>query len=172
LAALFASFSALHSLFKAQAMNAMNCESRPPAEFAARIAEESARVPYTAKDAESSFPVTFHFNLDEAVLSDTVMTIESTVTRLKAGNALLYRGPYKETLVLRIDKELFDEGREGLDNFGFAFFNRQNREICVQEQDSGALYWKPNANVYIDFLDRRELDKEIGTPVGHKVRIY
>lgn len=161
----------LFSFSKAQAMKAMNCRPRASAEFEARVAEENARHLYTPKDEKSSFSVTLHFNLDDSILADTVMTVESAAADLATGNGLLYRGPYKKAFSLRIGNELLDEGRSGMDNLAFRFFNRKNHEICVQEQEGGALYWKPNANVYIDFLDHKEIDNRSGTPIAHKVRI-
>ena len=161
----------LFSFSKVQPMKAMNCRARASAEFEARVAEENARRLYTPKDEKSSFLVTLHFNLDDSLLADTVMTIESAAADLATGNGLLYRGPYKESLSLRIGNELLDQGRSGMDNLAFRFFNRKNHEICVQEQEGGALYWKPNANVHIDFLVRKEIDNRSGTPIAHKVRI-
>lgn len=152
-------------------MKAMNCRQRTTAELEKRILEESARVPYKPKDDKSSFPVTLHFNLEERPLSNTIMTIESSAAYLKTGNGLLYYGPYRNTISVRIGNELFDQGQHGADSLSFRFFNRKSHEICVQEQDSGALYWKPNANVHINFLDGWEIDERSGTPIGHKVSI-
>jgi hypothetical protein len=149
----------------------MSCRPRTSAEFEARMVEESARVLYTPRDEKSSFSATVHFNLDEDLLADTMMTIESMTADLRAGNGLIYRGPYKKSILLRLGSELLDDGGLGVDSLSFRFFDRGSHEICIQEQDSDAQYWKPNANVYIDFLDHRELDPEIGTPIGYKVRV-
>lgn len=152
-------------------MKAMNCRQRTSAELEARIAEESARILYKPKDEKSGFPVTLHLNLEEALLADTMMTVESSAAYLKTGNGLLYRGPYRSSVSLRIGNELLDPEQFGIDSLSFRFFNRKSHEICVQEQDNSALYWKPDANVHIEFLDHREIDGRSGTPIGHKVRV-
>lgn len=155
----------------ANPMQAMNCQQRTSAELETRITEESARLPYKPRDDESSFPVTLHFNLEEPPLSNALMTIESSAAYLKTGNGLLYHGPYRKSISVRIGNELLDQGQRGVDSLSFRFFNRQKHEICVQEQDNSASYWKPNANIHIEFLDRREIDQRSGTPIGHKVSI-
>lgn len=90
---------------------------------------------------------------------------------MKAGNGLLYHDPYRKSISLRIGEELLGQGQQGDDSLNFRFFNRKNHEICVQEQDNSASYWKPNANVHIGFLDHREIDQQSGTPIGHKVSV-
>lgn len=152
-------------------MKAMNCRQRTSVELETRIAEESARVLYKPQDDKSSFAATLHFNLEAPSLSDAIMTIESSAAYLKTGNGLLYYGPYRNSISVRIGNELLDHGQHGIDSLSFRFFNRKNHEICVQEQDNNALYWKPNANVHIEFLDHREIDERSGTPIGHKVSV-
>lgn len=155
----------------ANPMQAMNCQQRTAAELETRIAEESARLPYKPRDYESSFPVTLHFNLEEPSLPSSSMTIESLAAYLKTGNGLLYHGPYRKSISVRIGNELFDQGQHGVDSLSFRFFNRKNHEICVQEQDSSASYWKPNANVHIEFIAHRDIDQRSGPPIGHKVSV-
>ena len=172
MAALLVLSFALYLLFdRGNPMKAMNCRQRTSAELETRIIEESARVLYKPKDDKLSFPVTLHFNLEEPPLSNTIMTIESSAAYLKTGNGLLYHGPYRNSISVRIGNELLDQGQYGVDSLSFRFFNRKNHEICVQEQDNSALYWKPNAHAYIDFLDHREIDERSGTPIGHKVSL-
>ena len=150
-------------------MRAMNCEKLSPKEFDKLLAEKLAEPMYAANPNEPSAPVTFKFNLEPALLSDTILIIESNNVE-----RYVYRDQYQDEIVIQAGQDLLQggpellDGRRGYDSFTFVVLNKKMREICVDEH--GAPFWQANKKVYIDFLPFRELDK-IGLPVTFKVRI-
>ena len=143
-------------------MRAMNCEKLSPKEFSEFLAELLAEPMYAANPNQPSASVTFKFNLEPALLSNTILIIESS----KAGR-YVYRDQYQDVIVIQAGQDLL-RGRGG-DSLEFRLLNKKTHEACTGWHESEP-FWQANKTVYMDLLPFRELN-EIGLPVMFKVRI-
>ena len=143
-------------------MKAMNCKKLSAVEFNNSLTKRLAMPLYSAKLNELTSPVTFHFNLAQALLTDTTFIIESN-----KADRLIYLGPYLNEFTIQARQDLLDD--KGGDNFKFLLFNKKKHEICVAEHE--AMYWQAGKHVYIDLLPFREFEPKIEGPVSFRVRI-
>lgn len=142
----------------------INCQTLSNEDFGEEIKAEAAK---GVVRADSGKPATkILFDLDDAANQDVTVSIYTD----RAGPAPLYHGKLTRSIEVHPANELFRE-MEGKDNMHFTFFDAKRLRVCSQMQDSSAVYWQEGKNIKIEFLQSKELDPEIGTPIGHRVHL-
>jgi hypothetical protein len=154
-------------------MNGFNCRIFSKKKYGEIIERINSEPVYQLMPGEKTINLNLNFNL-LPIYQDHTFIIESTIPSKGRSNTI-YRGPYKRKINLTVGENFFNNGAKpdfwGGDTLQFYFYINKQRTTCGAYQDGGDLIWKPNANVYIDFLPWREIDESVGRPISYKVRI-
>lgn len=141
-------------------VRSINCRQLDPSTFAKLTQAEEAKGSSRAPEAP---PVRIDLNIESN--PEILVSIYSH----RSGDTPLYHGKLLDAVEVFPQRDLFQ--RSGLDNLHFKFFDLKNLRVCSQMQDGGATYWQPGKAIRIEFLREREVDPDIGTPIGHRVRL-
>lgn len=142
---------------------AINCKQLPRSEFEHLLTIEASKAGLDNRAAGDTTKI--EFNVDRASTQDALISVYSD----RAGPVPLYHGRFLSAVSVFPPSELFSRG--GMDNLHFSFFDLKSGSICTQMQDGGGLYWEKNKTLRIEFLSEREIDPDIGTPIGHRVHL-
>lgn len=117
---------------------------------------------YVPRKTERS-SVQFQFNLNPAEIGDSLFMIVS-----HRMNQVVYRGAYRSSITVEIDDRLSaDKYYDGLE---FWLLQLERKQRCIWINERGEQYWRPGAQISIDFLDQPVLD-ENGLPRRFDVKI-
>ncbi|MEL3918143.1 hypothetical protein [Aeromonas enteropelogenes] len=111
--------------------------------------------------------------LPDSSLAKSTVKIMSYRLYDKAQNNI-YVGPYKEVIILDVDKALLGEGKskdDGYDSLKITFIDEVNRTTYTCEQERPFHMWQLNKVVTINFLPQRKLDKN-GQPYCYDAYIH
>lgn len=144
-------------------LQSIRCQQFDRGEFDGMLKEEVSKGVLRAM--ESGRATRISFNIDRASAQDVLVSVYAA----RAGAMPLYHGKVVGTIEVYPSNDLFRD--EGMDNFHFRFFDQKNARVCAQMQDGGAVYWRRGRNIRIEFLPRKELDADIGRPIGHRVHL-
>jgi hypothetical protein len=150
--------------YKRYTMKALNCTQLSALEFDKLLAENLAVPAYAPQAKEKVSPVTFQFNLEPSLLSDTVMFMRSFKL-----NQMIYRSIYQPKFTIQANQEILQGKSENYDDFEFLMFNKKTLELCNGIHES-TIFWAANKTVRIDFLDQPRLNK-YDRPERFQVRI-
>lgn len=129
----------------------MNCVDLDIEEFQETLVATEALREYEAIEWERA-AVRFQFNLAPMSDHDTTFIILSNRVR-----ATVYRGPYRNELLITVDALLASDG--GYDNLEFLTIHRSERKICRWTNTAGYPYWHANSVLQIDLNAIPKLDE-------------
>ncbi|UOF17345.1 hypothetical protein IEQ11_12250 [Lysobacter capsici] len=141
----------------------IRCQQLGRGEFDELLKEEASKG--VARATEGGQAKKISFNIDSASAQDVLISVYST----RSGETPLYHGKYSNTVEVLPSSDLFRDG--GMDNFYFKFFDQKNARVCSQMQDGGAAYWEQGKNIRIEFLPQKDIDPDIGRPIGHRAHL-
>jgi hypothetical protein len=150
--------------YKKHSMRALSCTQLSALEFDKLLAENLSAPAYTPQPKEKVSPVTFQFNLEPSLLSNTVMFIRSFKI-----DKMIYRDIYQSKFIIQANQDILQEKNENYDDFEFLLFNKKTLEVCNGIHES-TIFWAANKTVHIDFLDQPRLNK-YDRPERFQVRV-
>lgn len=96
--------------------------------------------------------VEFRFNLKPSEVGDALFVILSGRVQ-KA----VYRGPYRPEIKIEIDDAMTRD--KYYDALEFHLLRPEQGQFCIWLNERGEPYWRPGANVDIDFLEEQTEDE-------------
>jgi len=107
--------------------------------------------------------VQFRFNLDPGAVGESLFVIRSYGI-----GAAVYRGTYQDRIIVNMDDRLARDQRD--DILQFKLLRIEEKKICTWISDEGRPYWRPGAEIDIEFLWQPGVD-ENGLPKSFNVTI-
>ena len=160
-------------LMSGGSMSVFNKQTWSASEFADLIQDETMIGIYKPLQKEILGKVGVEFVLPDSSLSKSTVKIMSYRLYDKA-QSNIYVGPYKEVIILDVDKALLGEGGskdDGYDSLKITFIDEKNLITYTCEQERPFHMWQVNKVVTINFLPQRKLDKN-GQPYCYDAYIH